>query len=242
MLPSRVIRRQLPSLEWSPDFRMKVMVPLLMKSEVSPQASIARNARRRVGAISSTFSWKKEKFSQQTNVAWGFPLGQRGDGICHLCHCEFLGHLGVHVLCDPGRHAFPAPFLSFCSVWWGLFNYVKFCVELGDVVGEVLLSGDCPPIYVQLLHGRCRGNTTWHNMKIGSTWSPRKHNAGHCCGRNLTECNVAFNHNDKNLPGFQGPDENYMLYSLSFTSKANKWNHCLFENCVYPKVGFYNHL
>jgi hypothetical protein len=47
---------QFPNLEWSPYFRIKVIIPLLMKSEVSPNESIVQKVRRTVGAISSTFS------------------------------------------------------------------------------------------------------------------------------------------------------------------------------------------
>ncbi len=58
MLPQRVIGRQFPSLESSSDFGIKMILLLLMKAEVSPEESIARNARRSVGVVSSTFSWK----------------------------------------------------------------------------------------------------------------------------------------------------------------------------------------
>ncbi len=46
---------QFPNLEWFLDFRIKVIIPLLIKSEVSPNESIARKARKSVGAIFSTF-------------------------------------------------------------------------------------------------------------------------------------------------------------------------------------------
>jgi hypothetical protein len=32
---------QFPNLEWSPDFGIRVIIPLLMKSEFSPNESIA---------------------------------------------------------------------------------------------------------------------------------------------------------------------------------------------------------
>jgi hypothetical protein len=46
---------QFPNLEWSPYFGIKVIIPLLMKSEVSTNESIAQKVRRTVGAISSMF-------------------------------------------------------------------------------------------------------------------------------------------------------------------------------------------
>jgi hypothetical protein len=46
---------QFPNLEWSPDFEIKVIIPLLMKSEISPNESIAQKAKRSEGAILSTF-------------------------------------------------------------------------------------------------------------------------------------------------------------------------------------------
>ncbi len=47
---------QFPILEWSLDFKIKVIIPLLMKYEIKPNERIARKVRRNVGAISSTFS------------------------------------------------------------------------------------------------------------------------------------------------------------------------------------------
>jgi hypothetical protein len=41
MLPESVIGRQFPSFEWSPDFGIKVIMPLLMYSEVNPHANMA---------------------------------------------------------------------------------------------------------------------------------------------------------------------------------------------------------
>ncbi len=41
ILPRRVMGLQFPNLEWSPDFEIKVIIPLLMKSEVSPNENIA---------------------------------------------------------------------------------------------------------------------------------------------------------------------------------------------------------
>jgi hypothetical protein len=44
-----------------------------MKAKVSPKESVARNARRSVGAVSSTFSWK----NSIGKLSWPgtFPLG-----------------------------------------------------------------------------------------------------------------------------------------------------------------------
>jgi hypothetical protein len=47
---------QFPNLEWSPDFGIKVIIPLLMKFEVNPNENITWKAGRSVGAIFSTFS------------------------------------------------------------------------------------------------------------------------------------------------------------------------------------------
>jgi len=47
---------QFPNLEWYPDSGIKVIIPLLMKFEVSPDDSIAQKVRKSMGAISSTFS------------------------------------------------------------------------------------------------------------------------------------------------------------------------------------------
>ncbi len=58
MLPNRVIGCQLLSLAWSPDLGIKVMMPLLIRAEVSPMLSMALNARSKVGAISFVSSWK----------------------------------------------------------------------------------------------------------------------------------------------------------------------------------------
>ncbi len=57
-LPSNVIGCQFPILAWSPDLGIRVMSPLFIHSEVSPLPSIAENAWRSVGEISSTNSWK----------------------------------------------------------------------------------------------------------------------------------------------------------------------------------------
>jgi hypothetical protein len=47
---------EFPNLEWSPDFKVKVIIPLLMKSKVSPNESIVQKARRNVEAKFSMFS------------------------------------------------------------------------------------------------------------------------------------------------------------------------------------------
>jgi hypothetical protein len=56
MLPKSVIGRQFPSFEWSPDFGIRVIMPLLMYSEVNPRASMALKANSNVGATSFTYS------------------------------------------------------------------------------------------------------------------------------------------------------------------------------------------
>jgi hypothetical protein len=53
MLPKSVIGCQFPSFEWSPDFGIRVIMPLLMYSEVSPHASMALKASSSVGASHS---------------------------------------------------------------------------------------------------------------------------------------------------------------------------------------------
>ncbi len=56
MLPKSVIGCQFPSFEWSPDFGIRVIMPLLMYSEVNPCASMALEASSNVGATSFTYS------------------------------------------------------------------------------------------------------------------------------------------------------------------------------------------
>jgi hypothetical protein len=65
---------QFPNLEWPPYFGIKVIIPLLMKSEVSTNESIAQKVRRTVGAISSMFSWK----NYVGKLSWldALPLGR----------------------------------------------------------------------------------------------------------------------------------------------------------------------
>ncbi len=56
MLPKSVIGCQFLSFEWSPDFGIKVIMPLLMYSEVSPHASMVLKANSNVGVTSFTYS------------------------------------------------------------------------------------------------------------------------------------------------------------------------------------------
>jgi hypothetical protein len=49
---------QFPNLEWSPDFGIKVIILLLIKSEVNPNESIVQKAKKSMGAISSMFFLK----------------------------------------------------------------------------------------------------------------------------------------------------------------------------------------
>jgi hypothetical protein len=56
MFHKSVIGHQFPSFEWSLDFKIKVIMPLLMYSEVSPRASMALKANSNVGATSFTYS------------------------------------------------------------------------------------------------------------------------------------------------------------------------------------------
>jgi hypothetical protein len=58
MLHKSVIRHQFPSFEWSPDFRIRVIMPLLMYYKVNPCASMALKASSSMGATSFTYSWK----------------------------------------------------------------------------------------------------------------------------------------------------------------------------------------
>ncbi len=55
MLPKSVIGRQFPNFEWFPDFEIKVIMPLLMYSEVNPCASMALKASSSVGVTSFTY-------------------------------------------------------------------------------------------------------------------------------------------------------------------------------------------
>ncbi len=56
MIPKSVIGRQFPSFEWSPDFGIMVIMPLLMYSEVTPHATMALKANSSVGVTSFTYS------------------------------------------------------------------------------------------------------------------------------------------------------------------------------------------
>jgi hypothetical protein len=56
MLPKSVIGRQFPNFEWSSDFGIKVIMPLLMYFEVNPCVSMALKASSTVGATSFTYS------------------------------------------------------------------------------------------------------------------------------------------------------------------------------------------
>ncbi len=58
MLSKSVIGRQFPNFEWSPNFGIRVIMPLLMYSEVNPRASMALKVSSSVGATSFTYSWK----------------------------------------------------------------------------------------------------------------------------------------------------------------------------------------
>ncbi|CAM6058376.1 unnamed protein product [Sphagnum tenellum] len=78
MLPRRVIGLQLFNFALSPDLGMSVIDPLLMEVEVAPVLSIAENARRRVGVISNSNSWKNS--NRDAIMAWGLPFGERSDG------------------------------------------------------------------------------------------------------------------------------------------------------------------
>jgi hypothetical protein len=55
MLPKSVIGCQFPSFEWSLDFEIKVIMSLLMYSEVSFGASMALKASSSMGATSFTY-------------------------------------------------------------------------------------------------------------------------------------------------------------------------------------------
>jgi hypothetical protein len=65
---------QFPNLEWSPNFGIKVIIPLLMKYEVNPNESIAQKARKSVGAISSMFFLKN--FVNKSSWRGALPLGR----------------------------------------------------------------------------------------------------------------------------------------------------------------------
>jgi hypothetical protein len=56
MLSKSVIGCQFLNFEWSPDFGIKVIMPLLMYYKVSPRASMALKASSSVGATSFTYS------------------------------------------------------------------------------------------------------------------------------------------------------------------------------------------
>jgi len=59
MLPKSVIGCQFPRFECSPDLGIRVIMPLLMCSEVNPRANMALKASSsHVGATPFTYSWK----------------------------------------------------------------------------------------------------------------------------------------------------------------------------------------
>ncbi len=61
------------SLARSPILGMRVIKPLLMEAEVAPELSIAAKAWSKVGATSSTYSWKNSIGTPSCPGA--FPLG-----------------------------------------------------------------------------------------------------------------------------------------------------------------------
>jgi hypothetical protein len=56
MLPKSVIGLQFPSFEWSPDFEIKVILPLLMYSDVNPYVNMALKVSSSMGPTSFTYS------------------------------------------------------------------------------------------------------------------------------------------------------------------------------------------
>ncbi len=58
MLPKSEIGHQFTSFQCSPDLGIRVIMPLLMCSEVNPRANMALKASSNVGATSFTYSWK----------------------------------------------------------------------------------------------------------------------------------------------------------------------------------------
>jgi hypothetical protein len=73
MLPKSVIRHQFPSFEWSLDFGMRVIMPLLMYSEVNPHANMALKASYIVGAIS--FTYFRKNYVGIPSCPRALPLG-----------------------------------------------------------------------------------------------------------------------------------------------------------------------
>lgn len=84
-------------------------------------------------------------------MAWCFAFKQGGDDFHHLFQGRFLGHFGVHILCDSGRYTLPTLPLGFCNVQGVGFRCVQIGVKLGNIMGEVRLFVYCHPINLQFL-------------------------------------------------------------------------------------------
>ncbi len=83
MLPKNVIGCQFPSFEWSPNFGIRVIMPLLMYSEVNPCASMALKASNSVGGYLIHILLKE--FCWDSIVPWGLAFGEQGDGFHDFC-------------------------------------------------------------------------------------------------------------------------------------------------------------
>ncbi len=109
MLPKSVIGCQFPSFEWSPNFRIKVIMPLLMYSKVNPCASMALKANSSVGATSFTYSWKN--FVWIPSCSGALPLGSKVMASMIFARDKGLGHVCIHGLCESRWGCSPNIFL-----------------------------------------------------------------------------------------------------------------------------------
>ncbi len=143
MLPKNVIGCQFPSFEWSPDFEIKVIMPLLMKSEVSPRASMALKASNSVGATSFTYSWKK--FVEIPSCPGALPLGN--ELMASLISARDKGRVMLTFMASMTRvGTFSQHFSCALEVLEACASDTKVGIKFCDVMGEVLLVGDCPSI------------------------------------------------------------------------------------------------
>ncbi len=109
MLPESVIRRQFPSFEWSSDFGIRLIMPLLVYFEVSTYASMALKASNNVGATSFTYS--RKNFVGIPLCPGALPLGSevmasvisaRNKGqvmLAFMASVTWVGTLSQHLSC-----------------------------------------------------------------------------------------------------------------------------------------------
>jgi len=83
-----------------------------------------------------------EEFDWDPVVARRFAFEQRLNCFEDLIQSEFLDEGGVRFSCDSRQDVVPTTGLRFLGAQEMRFRGVKFCVEFGDVLGEVGLTPD----------------------------------------------------------------------------------------------------